>query len=697
MKKLMMLAPLCLAAPLAASAASLPAMDLAPGATAHTGVFLNEDGALAPVQAGAQVMWTPDALEIRVRQELRPGEVLKVEGEPDDPRTIFRGKTVEVFLAPHPESPDVFYQIGVNPSNAVYMARRFDTGWRPARPIVTRATVAEDGWWVDFTVPFGAFGEAPVREGTVWKAEFSNGGLDWVGVGSRHDVSRYGELRFGARRERAHVERVTRDADGTVHVTYAVAPTRIEGEIPHKCGRRYDFALVAGDARLASYSASAGSGDVEYLTLDRYYYPAGEPVRLAYAAKGFGSSDVRVRRIDTDETVRSGRADGRGAFDCGSLPPGEYAFEIADRDGRASCEFEVAADVPELPRGVAGSMRVAAWNPRVLTADFGAEKGRPFYPITGSQALVGSVSFRRAYPNRVVPKPKDGYLFDASRPLYGADDILGRGPGEGLVFNRLAYEAQLAAMTQDGPDGEIAVAPSSAAFYRSSYRELKAKYPDLLFSIHIDASHEARAFAEACDVFEQANWRCSYAPNPLPTIERALDDLLDEAPRKPVLFWLGASIPDRAKYRTADELNTAVRYSILRGVAGNVFHMGHGGVPESRTRLWSLVRGIERSVNAWYPDWARGAGADLSIVCDDGVKAAARRSGGGFVLIAANLSPYERTFSYDDPDSGARRTVRLTGSGSVVIRRHNGGSLARSLPQSPQYSGDVVRACSRML
>ena len=649
-------------------ATALPSMDLAAGATAHTGVFRGSDGSVAPDVAYAQVTWGPDALEIRVSRELKPGQRLKVQGDPKEPQTIFRGATMEVFFAPHPDSPDVFYQIGVNPSNAVYMAKRFDTSWRPARPITTRATVAADSWCADFTIPFGAFGERPVATGTVWKAEFSCGGLDWAGVGSRHDVSQYGEIRFGARCERAHVERVTRDQDGTLHVTYSVAPPRAVGEIPHKNARGYDLTLVSGGERLAGFSASSGNGDASYLTLDRYYYPAAEPTRLEYAAKGFGASKASVRRIDTGETVCSASGGGQGTLACGLLAPGEYAFEISDGVGRASCEFEVVAESPGLPRGTDGSMRIAEWNPRVLTADFGAEMSRPFYPITGSQAFSGSISFRRAYPNRVVPKPREGYLFDTSRPLYGADAILGRGPGAGLVLNRLAYEAQLAVLTQDGPNGETEIAPSQAAFYQSSYRELKVKYPNLLFSIHIDASNGSREFAAACDVFEQANWSCSYAANPLRTIESALDSLLRDAPKKPVLFWLGASIPKRGIFRTADELNTAVRYCILRGVSGNVFHMGHGGVPKSRTRLWSCILGCERSVNAWYPAWARGQKADAEIVCEDGVCADARVGGGSFVLVAANLSPFERSFSYRDPALG-RRSVRLTGCGSVVITR----------------------------
>ena len=143
------------------------------------------------------------------------------------------------------------------------------------------------------------------------------------------------------------------------------------------------------------------------------------------------------------------------------------------------------------------------------------------------------------------------------------------------------------------------------------------------------------------------------------------------------LYRLGGALPEKGSRRSADEANTAIRYCILRGVSGTVFHMGHGGVPESRTRLWSFLRGAERAVNAWYPAWATGTPVDVAAASEEGVEIGARKTSAGWILIAVNLDPHRRSFSFTDPSTGKRRTIRLTGFGSVVVAENAGSFVNR--------------------
>ena len=111
----------------------------------------------------------------------------------------------------------------------------------------------------------------------------------------------------------------------------------------------------------------------------------------------------------------------------------------------------------------------------------------------------------------------------------------------------------------------------------------------------------------------------------------------------------------------------AVRYCILKGVSGNVLHLGHGGVPASNTRLWSWMRQCEQAVNAWYPDWIGGRETSLTAQADPGVEYGLRTKDGRRVLIAVNLDKRERTLRFEDSRSKVERTIRLPGCGSAVL------------------------------
>ena len=72
------------------------------------------------------------------------------------------------------------------------------------------------------------------------------------------------------------------------------------------------------------------------------------------------------------------------------------------------------------------------------------------------------------------------------------------------------------------------------------------------------------------------------------------------AGEKPLICWLGVTIPDNA-CRTAEELRGAVYYNIIHDSAGVIFHLGHGVMPQTRTRMWSLLKHINGEIQQFYP------------------------------------------------------------------------------------------------
>ena len=618
------------------------------GERVSTDCFRGAPGTTPSNESGAELRRTDEALEVRVWRRLRDGERPKASGQANPPETMFEkgGDTVEVLIEPDDGKSGVYYHFIANPSNALYRARGRDASWNPAAPVSSRPFFERNRWGVDFILPYAALGVGRPKDGDVWRANFAAQACNWAGVSDFHMPAQFGRLVFGGEPPEARVESVTRDADGTLHISFAIPPRRASGEIPHKSAETdYDLRLLSGGKQVAAFEEHIAGEDAAYLTLDRFYYPADERFRLTYAVKDLGVSILRVRRLDGRGTpVEFADRPASGELELGPLESGDYAFEVDDGRAHAACQFEVSAS--EAPNDAAA----------------------PHYPVFGSEYVPSAYcTIEGAVPHQFTRIPANGYIHDRSKPIYGAADRLPAEPKEGCLY-RLAYEAQMAVLLRDGKEGALEFAKDRPSFYIDLYRQLKAAYPRHRFSIHVDNPAQAAEYAKACDVFEYASRGCSYSRNLLGRLHDAVADLRTIADGRPAILWLGVAVPENGRSRTADEINTAVRYSVLKGLAGNIFHLGHGGVPKTRTRLWSVMRGSERAVNAWYPDWAAGEDVPLKAEAGEGVEFGMRRHGDRFVLIAVNLSRFERILRFEDPLLRTDRTVRLPGCGSLVQR-----------------------------
>lgn len=640
-----------------------PELRLLPDVPAVSGLFRTNRGKLPPRRIDLEVTWRGAAVVVRLREFLAPGARPQAKGVAARPISMFAcgDATIEVFVRPDPARPEDEYQISVNPSNLVYTARNHEPWAGFAKPCTTRPFFGADHWGVEFMLPFGAFGEAPPRQGESRDFEFAVGPYRW-----RSGLAlRYGRLVFGEPPAGVAVEAVSRTTNGVLHVTYAVDARFCTGERAHKGIRRDDVGFdAAGVGTAPRIVLDYDGGDPSWLELDRFYYAAGE-VAIAYRAKDFVHPQIALRNLATDALAFSGRRAVDGTLTVAGLAPGEYAFEVEERGLRTSCQFEVvepSADVGDR-QPVAQSLRL---DRGVLTVDAAQERARPIFLLTGSQDVSGPIAFVSAFRSRYWRKAgRLYYRYDPSLPLFGAEANLAAWKHP-LEIARLAYEAQIpVAVAADGADEAVPVA-DNVSFYAARLRELKARFKNRLFSVQVDRLEVVRDYAAVCDVLEFA---LSYGPNPLLSAKETFDRVEAAAQGRPLIAWVGASLPERGRYRTPDELNSLVRYAILRGAVGCVWHLGHGSVPQTNARLWSYLRGAERLVNAWYPDWVRGAPVDLGVVADPAVAVAARRTGAQTLILAVNLSPVSRTLTYVDPKTASIRRVTLTGFGSALVRR----------------------------
>lgn len=617
------------------------------GERVRTDCFRGMGGVVPSRNAWAEVTRTDEALVVWVGRRLSKGELPRARGSGERPESMFAdgGECVELALAPCKDDPSLYYHFIANPSNSLYEARRRDGSWRPYRPVSTRVVIEDGRWGVEFVVPYAALDVSPPEDGDRWRASFAVLTDSWAGVRDFHDTRQFGTLVFGPGQDRATVETVETDGSGFLRVTYVVPPRRLKGSMPHKPdGASFSLALSDGGRKLGAFDVHLADATAADVTLDRYYYPAMTRLAIAYRASSFRKATVGIRCLSTGEMIaRCERAVVPGVFDCRPLPVGEYVLEISDGQAFAACQFEVCA------------------------GDAAPGGRRHWYPIVGSERLPSEgVSFKKAVPNRFTRSCGVGYVYDSDLPLYGAKELLSGESGDKTLF-RLAYEAQMAVLLRSGRGKLPQRVPDGSKFYLDTYRELKRVFPHLRFSIHVDSPKRASEYAKACDVFEYAHPGCSYARDLLENLREAVAFMQSCAAGRPTMLWLGAAFPDNGKWRTAEELNTAVRYCVLKGVSGNVLHLGHGGIPRSNTRMWSYMEQCERAVNRWYSDWVEGKKISPEIHADPGIEHGTRVNGDRTVTIAVNLDKREQVMRLRLCRQGKERLIRLPGCGSVVL------------------------------
>ncbi len=518
------------------------------------------------------------------------GEKIRV-GKGDGPYSMFGGDTAEVFLRPNLET-GIYYHFALDSAGRIYMAKNGDAKWKPPVPVELKAEKLTDRCWkAVFRIPYAALSapvpvqtpkEYPVR----WGANFVFG-KSWAQTSDYHNPDQFGSLIFhpqgqGKPLQQPWLKSMTLE-DGGKNLVCRFSHGE-EDRTP--CGTR-------GHKNIAFYNyclevfLAPGMNFNDAVKLDKFYYTAGDTVQITgnntdfTLCNGYG----KITKISGKEIK--------------NLPVGCYS--LTDEAANCTVSFIVQEKYPEIPQPKG---RLGILNNRALTAD-----GKPFYPIMLSDAatakpflhITGGVSCGFAR------EPVTGYLFshDTDGQVKQLADYVNRAEKQPLpVLHRILYESQLPLIIKD-KDGKTSVEPDQAKFYKEIYQKFKAAYPDRIFSIHADGDYQIRGRAEACDVIEYASWGSGYAPAIIPFLNKDITKLQRAVPDKPILLWLGGSIAGNSQ-RTAEELRCAIFLSLLNDCAGNVIHLGHGGIPKERKAIWSLMNGIQQEINRIYPDFVLG-------------------------------------------------------------------------------------------
>lgn len=75
-----------------------------------------------------------------------------------DAHAVFRGESIEIFVDPDHDHTD-YYQFAVNSAASMYDSRKTDPSWNA--DIVAGVTLGEDGWTLEFAIPWEDLGVTP--------------------------------------------------------------------------------------------------------------------------------------------------------------------------------------------------------------------------------------------------------------------------------------------------------------------------------------------------------------------------------------------------------------------------------------------------------------------------------------------------------------------------------------------------------
>ena len=655
------------------------------------------------------------------------GKKFSCKGKKDDDLTLFNGSVFEFQLAPAAQK-GVYYHFGLSPSSRMYSARKQDLKWNGKGIVYTSGCIPEKEWRFTLKIPFRAIGEKTPEKGDVWRFHMGKSVVTAFapvehssisGATNYHKVEQYGYLVFGKKAPQeqslilSHI--VPRgkeftfyfrggkngEADSTLH--FNVPGNSHGGVLPLKKSSFSGWSEVTFSP-LAAGSVLPLKGnlklhvrvlnrkkellyrdtmllpvkDLSKVSLDRFYYTKQNGV-IRYSHTLPGKCTLLVKK-GSGTVYRKENVANRGELPLSALKltPGRYVLEITDTGHSVQKLFFLLAKEPALPPMKKGEILKIR---KDLTFSLGNEC---LYLLGLSRAKVAvpyKSVFNFAYNpagsrgnavvmpgmpgGKLVRKPFTGRIYgDESKYLKTlADHVCKLQDGNRGIFHLLSYEASIPAVVRDSR-GNI-VPGSPADLMRRAYRTAKSLAPDSLFSIHVDRAEQIPFYAPHCDIFQCAYWNSSYGQDMIPDMEKDLNLLRKTVPDKPLIFWLGGTIPHH-QYRIAEELRCSVYLSILKGMAGNIIHMGHEPMPVSRTRMWSFLGGLPVEIEGFYKDFISGKHEEFSLEKGSPFTAAMRLLPDGrkiLVVVNTGASPAELIL----PGNLAKE-IRIYGDGEEILR-----------------------------
>ncbi len=651
------------------------------GSSAKTGAAQSD---LLPVKSPEfSLELLKESFRVKIKTPVLPGEKLSCAGKKHDEERMFTGDVAEFFISPEPDS-NVYFHIAANPAGLVYSAKKREISWNPR--IKTNISKTKNSWIAEFIVPYKEINTVAPSPNTQWRANFATTvkagtvkkSCSWSGAYDFHNLSEFGIIRF----DNKPLPELTiweADCDNIkIEMLLPLQHTKYKA-VCEVNGKKYP-AVRKGNTlslkiplqqnyifpkqfHLVKLQLLSPEGKVIYsrsgrvepensktLTVNSFYYTPDMKTLTYYQT--FGENARILLKNANNQIIARSAAKSSGSISLAGLKPGRYIVELSSGQLRTSRYIRlVPKDFAASPIAESDSFEIkknlfhlkntpvfligASATPRNHLQTPGA-----FNMNTGNIGnLANAVVFKGLGQTRFLRTP-----FSCSFLANNADKIIEKRMAEKTAGNRhvhrLAYEAQIQLAT-----GNIK-APrkiDAAKYYDNLYKKLKKQYPERYFSIHIDKSERLADFINSCDIFEYASWRSSYAVNMMPNLNKDMKDLRRKAGKKPLIFWLGGSIPN-PHCRMAEELRAAVYCALINNINGVIFHLGHGGLMSERTRLWSLLSGINAEIQPVYREFASGKEIPGFVRKVKGNFAySVRKCGKVIRMIAVNLNPAEQT------------------------------------------------------
>lgn len=597
---------------------------------------------------------TKDGIKFEITSHGNTKNMEWSEKKADDDMTLFGGEHIELLIAPYGLNEDgIYYHFSINPAGSIYHAKRRDTDWNPG--VKPEIEIKPDCWILKIEIPFTALAmikENCVTPGTVWNinvartikkkgksAEHSS----WTGSSDFHNILSMGQLRFSGNlpKDQLQVYKCLVNNDGKLELDVAkigkehaylqifdndelVAVKKMNGaeRIKLTCDMRNNYVALKGDKKLSLYllgpyrvpiqevSGNLKAYDGAFLNLDKLEYINAKEL----TCEVFLTPGKAVIKNDKQTFIEQEITKKTSKIPLTGLTPGRYVLEYTSHGKRSSRVFFIApetlTELPALPENgklsAAGTDLLLNEKPFYLLGISGGSKTYfPQHP--GFTLRYGAGSRKNAIPyqgipgRRLVRKPVTGYAYQKNwkNTIQKHFDTVKKS-GK-TSWRLLCYEANLAVLFY-GEDGSLKVDPDGHEIYQTIYKMAKDTEPDTLFSIHIDNVIKVKNYVDSCDVLEYATWSsCYHRLSMIKNFGVDFDNIRRFAEEKPLIVWLGGSIPTPDS-RTAEEVRAGVYYTILKGGAGNIIHMGHGGMPQNRTRFWSMLSMLSREVESFYND-----------------------------------------------------------------------------------------------
>ena len=590
-----------------------------------------------------------------------------------DSSQIFGDESVELFISPSGKDKETYYHIGINASNSIYSAscgKERNTSWSPE--IKTLSGVSDAFWFVQGRVALESIGLNAV-EGKDFTANFGRNIRDsrlkcsssWTGQANFNNPQQFGNLSFSKSAEFDYsLENMSEiifrnNGTGALNVRYSFGEQQGSVKIPVSAALTKKLATQnsMGVVRLEiscegkSFSKEATIPYIKKLSImpELYYCPKSKTaVKIAISCLLENVAAIEMQGDIKARTISPGK---EFEIDISNAKPGRYVLsaKALDKNNKILDEDKVVIFVfDDTALSALPEKQEISIDGNVFMMN-----GKPFFPFMASNtkdpSALAADSFNVKFGSHGVRKNAMergscglGTRIDRTRGVVyeiGDDDVVIENIRKTIkaptFCRQLQYETQIP-LRRKSTDTIL----DGSKTYLEYYKFIKENFPETLISVQVDKLDKTGDYMIASDIVEVASWQSSYAKNMIMNLANDIKYAKNTIGERPLVWWLGASIPN-PYVRDAESLRAASYLSMMYGANGIIYHMGHDGIPQTMTRLWSLFRGLSREMEILYPIVVSGKSSDAANVkfADSNVDFICREFEEDIYIIAVNSSP----------------------------------------------------------